>query len=430
MRVKYPPFPPIQLHPQHASHAGTSITINTTIINAREMNGFLPTPQYEFEPEWRWPWWKFELPPDALFTTLHERFNTRNPPIQGPEAFLFDVRECARESDDVDTFYAKLSERRDQRVVELNRAWENISYLMGRELSTSVFGCLDCKSMKAEKTPREMMNDPNSNRLGAFRTLRSTMSYDALVEFFDGFVRERREIEDEKRRKSKANLERLFSRRKLDHNTTSIGDRDQSASGDPAIGAPAGPAPNSSDTGVPEPPISPRPTPSEEADAAGPAPDTPNIDASELPVSPDSVPSDETNTIRNHLAQDAPNAIRPNTETKPVKKHPSPPSDSLSPLRESSATQKDTAGEDPQASSTPSGARKRSRSSLGPGQGEEGDMGPGHASTCKKRRMSHSNSHHHSNPPPKQTVTRQTPSSPPASTTARCPPDKTSEETC
>lgn len=68
------------------------------------MNGVLPSPQYEYDREWRWPWWKFGLMPNVLFTTLHERFNTRTCPIQAPHTFLFDVRACAEESHDIDMF--------------------------------------------------------------------------------------------------------------------------------------------------------------------------------------------------------------------------------------------------------------------------------------------------------------------------------------
>ena len=62
------------------------------------MNPLLPTPNYNLDEEWRWPWWKFQLRPEELFTTLHERFNTRSCAIQDPYAFYSDVNDCANKS--------------------------------------------------------------------------------------------------------------------------------------------------------------------------------------------------------------------------------------------------------------------------------------------------------------------------------------------
>ncbi len=64
--------------------------------------------------------------PTDLFTTLHARFNTRTCPIQHPGAFIVDVRECIDESPDVETSYAKMDERKDQRVRELEDAWSQV----------------------------------------------------------------------------------------------------------------------------------------------------------------------------------------------------------------------------------------------------------------------------------------------------------------
>ncbi len=68
------------------------------------MEGILPMPQYGYDSAWRWSWWKFELMPDLLFTTRHQRFNTRVCPIQDPHSFVYDVRACAVGSPDVNTF--------------------------------------------------------------------------------------------------------------------------------------------------------------------------------------------------------------------------------------------------------------------------------------------------------------------------------------
>ncbi|KAL2163547.1 hypothetical protein VTH06DRAFT_5605 [Thermothelomyces fergusii] len=161
------------------------------------MNGHLPTPNYPIDREWRWPWWKFKLPPDALFTTLHERFNTRSCPIQDPQAFLLDVRDCAEASDDVEEFYAKLAERRDQRVRELERAWEETSSLMSSMLLfETICGNPDCEDR--QKKLGNSKNDTDTERWGAFGDLVRHMSFDRLISFFDGFVRDKRENDDER----------------------------------------------------------------------------------------------------------------------------------------------------------------------------------------------------------------------------------------
>lgn len=68
------------------------------------MEGNLPSPDYAYDMEWKWPWAKFELPPNALFTTLQERFNTRQCPIQDPYAFHQDVCESADYSATLEEF--------------------------------------------------------------------------------------------------------------------------------------------------------------------------------------------------------------------------------------------------------------------------------------------------------------------------------------
>ncbi len=112
------------------------------------MNGILPTPEYELERHWQWPWWKFEMRPTDLLTTLHARFNTRTCPIQDPGAFIVDVRDCIEESPDIETFYAKMDERRDKRVRELERAWSNVcSLMMSLITSEPICGDPNCKSL-------------------------------------------------------------------------------------------------------------------------------------------------------------------------------------------------------------------------------------------------------------------------------------------
>ncbi|KAH6615866.1 hypothetical protein B0J18DRAFT_413198 [Chaetomium sp. MPI-SDFR-AT-0129] len=160
------------------------------------MEGSLPTPQYEYDAEWRWPWWKFELMPDLLFTTLHERFNTRVCPIQDPHSFVCDVRACAIESPDVDTFYARLAERRDQRVAELEAVWSEVCSRMRVQLwSKPICGNPDCKSLDMEDKKPHMKNDKRFARSAALCHLSRTMAFNSLIDFFDGFVRDEREEE-------------------------------------------------------------------------------------------------------------------------------------------------------------------------------------------------------------------------------------------
>ncbi|AEO58482.1 hypothetical protein MYCTH_2305841 [Thermothelomyces thermophilus ATCC 42464] len=163
------------------------------------MDGCLPRPDDPNDPKWRWPWWKFRLPPDALFTTLHDRFNTRSCPIQEPYAFLLDVRECADQSAGVDEFYTKLAERRDQRRSELERAWDETKRRMEEFLRDEpICGFRDCKSRDEDWFDEHSQNDTRADRWINFCRSCSHMSFDRLVSFFDGFVRDKRKDVEER----------------------------------------------------------------------------------------------------------------------------------------------------------------------------------------------------------------------------------------
>ncbi|KAI9781446.1 MAG: hypothetical protein M1816_002367 [Peltula sp. TS41687] len=71
-----------------------------------------------------WPWWKFEMQPDDLFTTLHDQYNTLPSAIQGHDAFHSDVCEISREARDSDQFKQMMRARRALRLEELNNALE------------------------------------------------------------------------------------------------------------------------------------------------------------------------------------------------------------------------------------------------------------------------------------------------------------------
>ena len=184
------------------------------------MEGYLPTPQYECDAEWRWPWWKFEVMPDLLFTTLHERFNTRVCPIQDPHSFVCDVRACAVESLDLDTFYTKLGEQRDRRVAELETAWREVCSRMCSMLgSEPVCGLAECKSLEMEDSnPQSSKNDKRYARSAALAHLSRTMSFNCMIDFFDGFVRDYRERE----RKREQELKRVWRRRELKYDNASV----------------------------------------------------------------------------------------------------------------------------------------------------------------------------------------------------------------
>ncbi|KAI6615611.1 hypothetical protein MCOR14_011191 [Pyricularia oryzae] len=183
------------------------------------MNGTLPEKNYytdSYDAKWSWPSHKFQLKPDALFTTLHERFNTRNCPIQDPYAFLLDVRLCANESNNVDDFYARLAAQKAKRVLELEEIWDNVTDLMAFDEkglpSDRIWTCKQCNNsgISDVNTPCEPMstNDTPELHSKSFFNMIQTMSFDSMVRFFDGFVREARKERDEYYREKRARMQR------------------------------------------------------------------------------------------------------------------------------------------------------------------------------------------------------------------------------
>ncbi|KAL7796540.1 hypothetical protein V8C37DRAFT_372098 [Trichoderma ceciliae] len=157
------------------------------------MDYILPKPDYLIDVEWEWPWNNVGLDPEDLFTTLHARFNTRVLPIQDPESFHRDVRECASFTSDEDEFYSKLEERKAQRIAELVKAWGDIRSIVGT--CPQVLTCPKCYDKKKELDggwPTDTLNDPMVMRWGAFCKLSRTASFDSLITFFDGFSRDER----------------------------------------------------------------------------------------------------------------------------------------------------------------------------------------------------------------------------------------------
>ncbi|CAK7262663.1 hypothetical protein SEPCBS119000_000086 [Sporothrix epigloea] len=80
------------------------------------------------DPDVAWPAWKFGMKRDALFTTLHEQYNTFQSSIQDPNAFHHDVYEIANEAVSTVEFHNLLAVRRDQRLRELNESLESASF--------------------------------------------------------------------------------------------------------------------------------------------------------------------------------------------------------------------------------------------------------------------------------------------------------------
>lgn len=221
------------------------------------MEGILPTPQYEYDAEWRWPWWQFELMPDLLFTTLHQRFNTRVCPIQDPQSFVCDVRACAIGSPDVDTFYARLAERRDQRVAELEAVWSEVCSRMRSKLwSEPICGNPDCKSLDIEDKNPDMKNDKRFARSAALAHLSRTMAFDCLIDFFDGFVRDDREKEKKRSQTiedARPTLELAYDNPSVGPAQTPPADRDDASPGKTARQTPPQPSQHRPPTPSPSP---------------------------------------------------------------------------------------------------------------------------------------------------------------------------------
>jgi hypothetical protein len=81
----------------------------------------------DLDPDLAWPFWKFGLKQDDLFTKLHDQYNTFPSSIQDPEAFHHDVYECSQEAGTTDEFHRLLATRKEQRLRELNTSLESAS---------------------------------------------------------------------------------------------------------------------------------------------------------------------------------------------------------------------------------------------------------------------------------------------------------------
>ncbi|KAI6511995.1 hypothetical protein MCOR16_011254 [Pyricularia oryzae] len=205
------------------------------------MNGTLPEKNYYtdfYNAKWSWPSHKFQLKPDALFTILHERFNTRNCPIQNPYAFLLDVRLCANESNNVDDFYARLAAQKAKRVFELEEIWDNVTDLMAFDEkglpSDRIWTCKQCNNSGISDiiTPCEPMstNDTPELHSKSFFNIIQTMSFDNM----------RGREEGARRRAAKQDQELQDQKRVGEGSTAAAGPQDKAAGPELDVSIPAG----------------------------------------------------------------------------------------------------------------------------------------------------------------------------------------------
>jgi hypothetical protein len=76
---------------------------------------------------WTWPAWKFDMKKEDLFTKLHDQYNTYPSPIQDDEAFYHNISEISYEAQSTAEFHHLASNRRQQRLCELNDSLESAS---------------------------------------------------------------------------------------------------------------------------------------------------------------------------------------------------------------------------------------------------------------------------------------------------------------
>ncbi|KAB5549485.1 hypothetical protein GE09DRAFT_1223310 [Coniochaeta sp. 2T2.1] len=119
----------------------------------------------DLDPDLAWPFWKFGLKKDDLYTKLHDQYNTFPSSIQDPEAFHHDVYECSQEAGTTDEFHRLLSSRKEQRLRELN-------------------GSLESASLEIIANPSLVGTERWQYALQLFRT----KSLDSLVRYFSSYL--------------------------------------------------------------------------------------------------------------------------------------------------------------------------------------------------------------------------------------------------
>ncbi|KAH6607346.1 hypothetical protein Trco_003659 [Trichoderma cornu-damae] len=183
----------------------------------------LPDPDYMYEREWWWPWPKFELEPEDLFTTLHSRFNTYEVPLQSPYSFYLDVVDCALYCTTLEEFYAQMEERKAQRRAELAEAWEEVSgTLFDIWLSyDDSYAYPETGELTTNLGPDHVHMESRYISLSDFTCM---ASFDSMIKFFhviaDG---ERRRAESE-RRKREARTKEFSEKKKKSERSPLVSD--------------------------------------------------------------------------------------------------------------------------------------------------------------------------------------------------------------
>jgi hypothetical protein len=117
------------------------------------------------DPDIAWPYWKFGMKQDHLYTTLADQYNTFSFTIQDPEAFHHDVYEVSNDAATVDEFHSLMAARRTQRLHELNETLETLA-------------------VEIISNPKLMATDQWQHAIQLFRT----KSYDSIVRFFASYL--------------------------------------------------------------------------------------------------------------------------------------------------------------------------------------------------------------------------------------------------
>ncbi len=121
----------------------------------------------EIDPHLEWDYWEAELPPEALFGELHDRFNTTTIPIQGFHTFHKDVAEISRKALSPEQFFSDMEERKQQRLKELHDAVRPILNNVDWLTKHSYF---------------------NSEQACTFISLNQTGSFSCLLKFLASFI--------------------------------------------------------------------------------------------------------------------------------------------------------------------------------------------------------------------------------------------------
>lgn len=188
---KCPGCLPNDSHVSLLPHTSVS-TLHASITTSLPHFKMNTVPPVYSDPEWRWPFRKFGLRHRDLFTTLHDRFNTQTLPLQDLPAFHSDVCELVLECDTLEEFYSALEKRKEKRIRQLRTAWSDIAHIISSR--PAIMACKVCYEDNFEDTERPpgSLNHTRIERWWSFIQYARTPSFDNIVAFFDGYVRDER----------------------------------------------------------------------------------------------------------------------------------------------------------------------------------------------------------------------------------------------